>query len=142
MALRAHKEDDRKKSGLSGVEFYWQDASKKPRMEYRRWQELFQMAVMGKYDIDVNEIIREKVAEKRIISLLLVSMGQAGRKALRDKYPKSTTKSVDLKNLMKKCEETFQKKDKEMRNETTKESVMMVQNTRKETVAPFMMQEK
>ena len=96
MALRADKEDDRKKSGLSGLQLYWQDASKKPRMAYRRWQESFQMAVMGKYGIEVNEIIREEeetqrrkelmgnmekeVAEKRTTSLLLLSIGQAGRK--------------------------------------------------------------
>ena len=63
MALRATKdgeeEDDNKKSGISGLQAYWQDANKKPQMEYQRWQDLFEMSLMGKHSIEVDEITRE-----------------------------------------------------------------------------------
>ena len=67
MALRADKEED--EPGLAGLQLYWQDSTKKPRMEYRRWQELFQMAVMGKYDIDVNDIIRDIETRQFLVSV-------------------------------------------------------------------------
>ena len=131
MALRAttkdgEEEDDNKKSGISGLQAYWQDANKKPQMEYQRWQDLFEMSLMGKHSIEVEEIIREEggnprkkelmgnmekaIAEKKVISLLFLSIGGAGRKTLIDKYPAMNIKTMELKVLMKNCVNTFQKK--------------------------------
>ena len=120
MALRASKdgdeEEDGHKSGISGLQSYWQDASKKPQMEYQRWQDLFEMSLMGKHSIEVDEITRElggvqrrkelmgnmekEAAEKKAISLLFLSIGGAGRKTLVDKYPTMNIKIVELKVLL------------------------------------------
>ena len=135
MALRSSKdgeeEDDNKKSGISGLQAYWQNANKKPEMEYQRWQHLFEMSLMGKYSIEAEEITRDippsggidrrkemmgnmerEGAQKKAISLLFLSIGGAGRKTLMDKYPKMDTemKGMDLKDVLARCEETFQKK--------------------------------
>ena len=63
MALRAvaHEEEEEvsKKSGMSGLSIYWQDAKRQPPMEWDRWRDLFFMAIMGKYSIKIQEIIRE-----------------------------------------------------------------------------------
>ena len=107
MALRSSKDaeeqEDNKKSGISGLQAFWQDANKKPQMEYQRWQDLFEMSLMGKHSIEVDEITRvegtvqrrkelmgnmeKEAAEKKAISLLFLSIGGAGRKTLVDKYP-------------------------------------------------------
>ena len=102
MALRAttkdEEEEDNKKSGISGLQVYWQDQRKQPQMEYERWQDLFEMSLIGKYSIQVEEILRpiregdakrqkelmrnmdQAIAEKKVISLLFLSIGGAGRK--------------------------------------------------------------
>ena len=134
MAQRAvnHEEDEEmtKKSGISGLPAYWQDHKRQPPMDWDRWRDLFFMSLMGKYSIQVQEILREvgqgeharprntalmggnefDIAEKKVISLLYLSIGGAGRKTLTDKYPNIVIISVTLEELLNNCQATFQKK--------------------------------
>ena len=100
MALRAvaHEEEEEvsKKSGISGLSTYWQDAKRQPPMDWDRWKDLFYMAVMGKHSIQIREIIRVipadqnqnrnqalmgghtvAIAEQKVISILYLSLGGA-----------------------------------------------------------------
>ena len=97
-------------------------------MEYDRWRDLFEMSLIGKYSIQVEEILREinqgdnprrnemmggmehGIAEKKVISLLYLSIGGAGRKTLTDKYPDMNIRTVTLGELMANCAAAFQKK--------------------------------
>ena len=86
------------------------------------------MSLMGKHSIQVQEILREvgqganarerntalmggnevDIAEKKVISLLYLSIGGAGRKTLTDKYPQMEIVDVTLRRLLDRCQETFQ----------------------------------
>ena len=133
MAQRAVNHEDEeemtKKSGISGLPVYWQDHKRQPQMEWDRWRDLFFMSLMGKYSIQIQEILRVvgtgqnarprntalmggleyDIAEKKVISLLYLSIGGAGRKTLTDKYPEMDIVEVTLERLLNNCQATFQK---------------------------------
>ena len=62
MAQRAVNHEDEeemtKKSGISGLPAYWQDHKRQPQMEWDRWRDLLFMSLMGKYSIQIQEILR------------------------------------------------------------------------------------
>ena len=130
MALRSSRiddeEDSNKKPGISGLPVFWQNANKLPEVDYERWQMFFEMSLMGKYSIEVQEITRpddpdnarnEKMmgsmdkasATKKAISLLFMSIGSAGRKTLLDKYPGEDLRTKELRDVLDMCKETFEK---------------------------------
>ena len=95
-----YEEDEEmtKKSGISGLPVYWQDPKRQPPMDWDRRRDLFFMSLMGKYSIQIQEILRVvgqgenarprntalmggleyDIAEKKVISLLYLSIGGAG----------------------------------------------------------------
>ena len=85
------------------------------------------MANMGKYSIQIQEILREvpegeeprrnegllggltfQIAEHKVISLLYLSLGEAARKTLTDRYPEMEITDVTLRTLLQRCQQTFQ----------------------------------
>ena len=52
----------------------------------------------------------ESIAEKKAVSFLYIALGEAARKALLDRKPNMDIKTTTLKDLLKECNEAFQKK--------------------------------
>ena len=44
-------------SAKPGLALYWQDADKKPQSEWRKWWDLFAVAMTAKFSISVQEIL-------------------------------------------------------------------------------------
>ena len=75
-------------------------------MEWEKWIDLFAVARMAKSSISMNELIRTadeanpkvkpllgdmpEAANNEAVSMMFMSLGEAGRKMLRDKYPEKT----------------------------------------------------
>ena len=87
-----------------GLPIFWQDAAANPLMEWDKWLDLFQVAMMAKYSISITELTREAnqqkprvrtlmgdldedLANKKVISVIYVALGEAARKRIKDKYP-------------------------------------------------------
>ena len=110
MALRADPSDSDEKtaaggaSALAGLPSYWDVAEYPLKTEWEKWWDFFVMAVNAKYSISVPELTRtvtekqprqaalinnldERAAEKRIVGILNLSQGSAGRKNLTQKFP-------------------------------------------------------
>ena len=131
MALRAtdHEDSSSKdgQSAISGLALYWQEADKKPKCEWRKWWDLFAVAMTAKFSISVQEVLREltdevhrnkellnglthPVAERKCVSVMFLSLGAAARKTLADKYPTMKVAETSFKDFVKNCEDTFNTK--------------------------------
>ena len=108
MALRAENPSTSSSSSstshLAGLPVFWMDATTNPTMDWDKWFDLFQVAMMPKYSISISELTRETTqqsprvrtllgdldedpANKKVISILYLSLGDAARKQFMDKYP-------------------------------------------------------
>ena len=84
------------------------------------------VATNAKYSISVNEILRtvsaqnprvasliknlnEQAAERKIVSVLFLSLGTAARKSLTDKFPEMRVATISLADLKGNCEQAFVK---------------------------------
>ena len=131
MALRnTDPEDGKQKEGSSavaGLTPYWNDPPKKPSNEWKKWNDLFAVAMTTKYSISFQEVLRvvpneternkallnnldRPVAERKCVSVLYLSLGTAARKTFTDKYPTIKVEEITLADLLKNCKETFDTK--------------------------------
>ena len=84
------------------------------------------VAVNAKYSISVNEILREVTAQnpriaglinnlneqaavRKVVSVLFLSLGTAGRKSLTDKFPQMRVATIPLREIRENCEQAFRK---------------------------------
>ena len=91
-------------SALAGLPAYWDCTEGQPKAEWENWWVLFVMAVNAKHAISVPELLptptenisrvpallnnlNEQAAERKVVSILFLSLGVAGRKNLTDKFP-------------------------------------------------------
>ena len=62
MALRAKElEENTSKDGsatVAGLSPYWNDAQKKPSVEWRKWSNIFAVAMTANYSISIAEVLR------------------------------------------------------------------------------------
>ena len=82
------------------------------------------MAVNAKYSLSVNELLRivteqapmnlalinnlnEQAAERKVLSVLFLSLGTAGRKSITDKFLEMRVATVTLQELRTNCDEAF-----------------------------------
>ena len=90
------------------------------------WWELFTVAVIAKYSLSINAFLRittqqaprnlssinnlnEEAAERKVISVLFLSLGTAGRKSVTDVFPGMRVATVTLQELRTNCDEAFSK---------------------------------
>ena len=128
MALQAQESHENAakegSSAIAGLNPYWSDTQKKPSVEWRKWSNLFAVAMTAKYSISISEVLRtvgneternkallnnldHAVAERKCVSVLYLSLGYAARKTFMDKYPKAKIAEISLRELMENCKETF-----------------------------------
>ena len=109
-------------SVLAGLNLYWSEHHKSPLLQWEKRLELFTVAKMAKQSISLSELTRteggqrvaslmgglsEETASKIVISILFVSVGQAARKTLLDKFPTTQITTITLPALLHQCEQTF-----------------------------------
>ena len=120
MALRAENQP------ISGIPVFWQDPATEKQHEWSRWIELFEATLMAKSSISIEELTRdetsgpkrkelmggaeESIAEKKAVSFLYIALGEAARKTLLDRKPNMNIKTTKLNDLLKGCNDAFQKK--------------------------------
>ena len=105
---------------------HWQDVSKNLTLEWEKWRDLFEVALMDKNNISIAELtktgnkdkslmgdIDEIPATKKAISVLYLALGSAGRKSIADKFPTINIATVSLPDLLKNCKDCFEKPKKE-----------------------------
>ena len=129
-ALRATEKSSMQTSSLShlvGLPVVWQDADENPTMEWDKWVDLFQVAAMAKYSISITELSRqvteqnprvraltgdldENPANKKIVSVLYISLGGAARKQFRDKFPHTILWDLKAGETLNLCTECSHKK--------------------------------
>ena len=131
MALRnIDPEDGKQKDGsaaIAGLAPYWNDPQRKPNIEWKKWCDLFAVAMTAKYSISIAEVLRtvanendrnkallnnlgKSVAERKCVSVLFLSLGTAARKTFSDKYPSAKIAEITLEALLKNCKDTFDTK--------------------------------
>ena len=93
-------------------------------MEWDKWMDLLQVALMAKHSISVNEVTREETlnqlrdksllgnmewdtANEKVVSLLFFSLKNAPRKTFRYKFPTETLWSMRAKEVIEKREQCF-----------------------------------
>ena len=89
-----------------GVLVFWHDANATPTMEWEKWLNLFQVAIMAKNSSSITAMTREVTdqlprkrsligdlyedpANKKVVSAMHLSFGEAARKQIRDKFSKT-----------------------------------------------------
>ena len=131
MALRAENSSTSSSSSstshLAGLPVFWMDATTNPTMDWDKWFDLFQVAMMAKYSISISELTRETTqqsprvrtllgdldedpANKKVISILYLSLGDAARKQFVDKHPHVALWNLKALELINLCIECFRKK--------------------------------
>ena len=129
MALRAENSSSTSSSSshLVGMPVFWSDATTNPTMDWDKWFDLFQVALMAKYPLSVSELTRattqqtprvrtllgeldEDPANKKVISILYLSLGDAARKQFMDRYPHTALWDSKAQELINLCIECFRKK--------------------------------
>ena len=114
-------------SHLVGLPVYWHEANTSPTMDWDKWVDQFQVAVMAKFSISISELTREATeqnprarallgdmdedpANKKVVSVMYLSLGEAARKLFKDKYPHSTLWNLKVRELMQLAADCFQVK--------------------------------
>ena len=129
MALRAENPSSSSSSSshLVGLPVFWSDATANPAMDWDKWLNLFQVALMAKYSISITELTREATqqnprvrallgdldedpANKKVISVMYLSLGEAARKQFMGKYPHTALWEIKAQDLIILCNECFRKK--------------------------------
>ena len=112
-------------SHLVGLPVYWHEANSTPTMDWDKWLDLFQVAVMAKFSISITELTRdadqqnprarallgdmdEDPANKKVVSVLYLSLGEAARKIFKDKYPHTTLWNLKVRELIQLATGCFQ----------------------------------
>ena len=130
MALRADSSDSSEKtaaggsSAVAGLPSYWDVAECSPKTEWEKEWDMFVMAVNAKHSIVVPELTRigteqqphqaallnnmqEQAAERKIVSILFLSLESAGRKNLTEKFPYMVVSGATLREMQENCEQTL-----------------------------------
>ena len=131
MALRASSSSSSQSTNSSstssllvGLPLFWHEASKSPSMEWEKWIDLFAVAMMAKYSISMNELTRtadetnprvkallgdmpEEAANKKVVSMMFLSLGESGRKMFRDKYPGTSIWTLQAMDMLNNCHSCF-----------------------------------
>ena len=111
---------------VSGLPTFWDSADTAPKTEWEELWDLFMVAGNAKYSISVNEKLRnvteqnptitallnnliEQAAERKMVSVLFLSLGSAARKRLTDRFPHMRGATVSLREIKENCEQAFQK---------------------------------
>ena len=122
MALRANSSST-SNSSIAGLPFFWQEATKTPELEWEKWRDLFEVALMAKSNMSVAELIKttgtkekslmgdmeEATAMKKANSVLYLALGMAARKTISDKFPTTNIATITLVELLQKCKDCFEK---------------------------------
>ena len=61
-------------SHLVGVPLYWHEANTTPTMDWNKWVDLFQVAVLAKFSISITELTREVTDQNPRVRALLGDM--------------------------------------------------------------------
>ena len=140
-------------SAVAGLPTFWETAeiALKTKREWEDWWDLFMVAVNAKFSISVNEILREvtaqnpriaglinnlneQAAERKVVSVLFLSLGTVGRKSMTDKFPQKRVATIPLQEIRENCEQAFRKP----RNRTLeKYKFFSRKQTQKETLRQF-----
>ena len=111
-------------SHLLGLPDYWHEANSTPTMDWDKWLDLFQVAVMAKFSISITELTRdvkeqtprvralfgdmdEDPANKKVVSVMYLSLGEAARKLFKDKYPHTTLWNLKARELIQLATECY-----------------------------------
>ena len=106
---------------------FWQEAAANTAREWDKWLDLFQVTMMAKYSISITELTREITqqtsrvttlmgdidedpANKKVIRVTYLSLGQAARKQFKDKYPNTALWELKAHELITLWNDCFQKK--------------------------------
>ena len=120
MALQG---EPRTSSSIAGLPFYWQKATKPPELEWEKWMELFEVALMAKSNISVAELTKttgnkdknlmgdreEATAMKKANSVVYVALGMAARKTISGKFPTVNIARITLEDLIKTFKDCLEK---------------------------------
>ena len=115
--------EPRTSSSIAGLPIYWQETTKPPELEWERWIDLFEVALMVKSNISIAELTKstgtkdkspmgdteEATAMKKANSVLYLALGMAARKTISDKFPTVNIARITLEDLIKTCKECFEK---------------------------------
>ena len=91
-------------SRLPGLPLFWSEATKSPAMEFEKWVDLSAVVVIAKLSISIEELtstvvndhprvksllgkMAEGAADKKVATLLFMSLGEPAKKLFKDKYP-------------------------------------------------------
>ena len=122
MALRASEQSGGPQA-IAGLPSYWTEASKAPTLEWEKWIDLFEVALMAKNNISLTELTKttgtkekslmgdldEISAMQKAISVLYLALGSAERKSIADKFPSTNIATVTQADLLKICQECVEK---------------------------------
>ena len=120
MALQA---EPRTSSPIAGLPISWQEAAKSPDLEWEKWIDLFEVALMAKGNISVAELTKttgtedkslmgdmeEATALKKANSVLYLALRMAARETISDKFPTVSIPRSTLEDLIKTCKDCFEK---------------------------------
>ena len=131
MALRAEgstsSNNNSSLSHLVGLPVFVQAAAANPIMEWDKWLHLFRVAMMAKYSISITELTREAnqqnprvrtlmgdleedPANKKVISVMYFSLGEAARKQFKDKYPHTAIWELKAQELITRCNDASRRR--------------------------------
>ena len=111
-------------SALVGLPAFWDIAESPPKTESENWWDVFGVAVNAKHSISLHELLRtptednprqnalinnmnEQAVERKVVSILFLSLGSAGRKNLTDRHPYMAISAATLSEMRKNCDQTF-----------------------------------
>ena len=111
-------------SALAGLPAFRNTAETPPKTELEKWWDVFGVAVNAKYSSSVHELLRtptennprqnaltnnmnEQAAERKVVSILFLSLGSAGRKNLTDRHPYKVISTERLAEMRETCDQTF-----------------------------------
>ena len=132
MALQAEPNSSgARSSAVPELPTFWEQLDHPPNMEWEKWWDLFCVAVMAKYSVEVPELLRRttaqnprnetllgglsaETAERKVVSVLFLALGTTARKNLVDRFPEMVVSAVSLTNLLTNCVAAFAK----LRNRT------------------------
>ena len=87
MALRANDPDTGKitnaNSAVAGFALYWNDPHQKPSIEWKKWCDLFVVAMTAKYSISIAEVLRTVTNETDRNKALLKNFDQSVAERMR-----------------------------------------------------------
>ena len=113
-------------SALAGLPAFWDTAESPPKTEWKKWWDVFVVAVHAKHSKSEHELLRaptennprqaalinnmnKQAAEHKVVSILFLSLESAKRKNLTDRHPYMVISTATLPELRENCEQTFKK---------------------------------